>query len=252
MIRGVLQARTASRRLPGKVLADVSGRPMILRQVERLRRARLLDELVVATSTDPSDDTLATICAAAGLAVHRGDVDDVLARFVGAARGAAHVARLTADCPLADPVVIDQVVAAHVSQENDYTSNTLERTFPDGLDVEVIRTDTLLAAARDARLRSEREHVTPFFYTHPERFRLGNVAGPRDLSALRWTVDEPEDLALVREVYAALLPSRAAFTTDDVLALLAARPDLARWNAHVPLNAGYLRSLAEDAAVEPS
>lgn len=250
MIRGVLQARTTSRRLPGKVLADVCGRAMVLRQIERLRRATRLDELVLATSSEATDDALADMCAADGVRVHRGELDDVLARFVGAAMGATHVVRLTADCPLADPELIDRVVDAHLEGDFDYTSNALMRTYPDGLDVEVVRVDALVAAARDARLPSEREHVTPFLYAHPERFRLGNVAGPSDLSALRWTVDEPEDLEFVRAVYAALLPERPAFTSADVLALLAARPELAGKNVHITMNAGYLRSLAADAALE--
>lgn len=246
MIVGVLQARLSSRRLPGKVLADVVGRPMILRQVERLLRARRMDALVIATTSDPSDAPLVAACEAEGLRVHRGSVDDVLTRVLDAAPEAEHIVRLTADCPLADPAVIDAVIEAHLASGDDYTSNALVRTFPDGLDVEVVRRAALAAAARDAELPSEREHVTPFLYGHPERFRLGHVTRADDLSALRWTVDEPVDLTFVREVYGALYPQNPAFSTDDVLALLRARGELTELNRHIPTNEGYTRSLAED------
>ena len=249
-IFGVLQARTSSRRLPGKVLADVLGRPMILRQVERLLRAERMDGLVIATSTDPSDDALASECQAAGIALHRGDIDDVLERVVSAVEAhapeAAHVVRLTADCPLADPAIVDAVIAKHLEERFDYTSNSLERTFPDGLDVEVVRRGALEVARREATLPSQREHVTPFLYAHPDRFRIGQLVDGVDRSALRWTVDEPEDLELVREVYAALHPAQPDFSTDDIHALLAERPDLSRLNGHIPLNEGYARSLSED------
>lgn len=246
MIVGVLQARCTSRRLPGKVLADLVGRPMILRQVERLARARRLDRLVVATTTDPTDDELAALCEREGLACHRGSLDDVLDRVLQAAVGAEHVVRLTADCPLADPDVVDRVIAAHLEGGFDHTSNALRRTFPDGLDVEVVRHAALATAAQEATLPSQREHVTPFLYDHPERFAIGHVVDAVDRSALRWTVDEPVDLEFVRSVYAELHPADPAFTTEDVLALLARRPELGRANAHIPTNEGYDRSLAAD------
>lgn len=246
MIVGVLQARSSSRRLPRKVLSDLAGAPMILRQVERLRRASRLDRLVIATTTDPSDGPLVEVCESAGLAVHRGSVDDVLERVIGAAAGAAHVARLTGDCPLTDPDIVDLVIETHLAGRHDYTSNAHERTFPDGLDVEVMRYDALARAALEATLPSEREHVTPYLYGHPELFDLGSVTQGRDLSALRWTVDEAVDLEFVRQVYGALYPVNPAFTTADVLALLAERPELGRMNDHIPTNEGYVRSLEED------
>ena len=249
-IVGVLQARSSSRRLPGKVLADLLGRPMILRQVERLERARRMGTLVLATSSDASDDALADTCEAAGLRVHRGSIDDVLERIAAAvdahAPDASHVVRLTADCPLADPEIVDAAIALHLEGRFDYTSNALRRTYPDGLDVEVVRRGALEAARREARLPSEREHVTPFLYAHPGRFRLGHLIDEVDRSGLRWTVDEPEDLELVRAVYAELYPARPDFGADDVHALLARRPDLAGLNGHIATNEGYSRSLAED------
>jgi spore coat polysaccharide biosynthesis protein SpsF len=226
MIIGVLQARYSSRRLRGKVLAPVVGQPMILRQVERLQRCQRIDHLVVATSTDPSDDCVAQACAQAGLDCFRGSLDDVLDRMLHATAQATHVVRLTADCPLADPEIIDQVIDKHIEDNNDYTSNTLERTFPDGLDVEVVRRTCLEVAAREATLPGEREHVTRYLYNNPDRFRLGCITSDVDRGMLRWTVDEPADLEFVRSVYGALYPVNPGFTTQDVLDLLDGREDL--------------------------
>lgn len=241
MILGVLQARMSSRRLPGKVLAPVAGAPMLARQVERLRRCRRLDALVLATSADESDDPLAAAAERLALAVSRGALDDVLDRVHRAASAYApdHVVRLTGDCPLADPDVIDACIELHVAGAHDYTSNIHPPTWPDGLDVEVLTRATLETAWREAREPVEREHVTWFVHQRPQRFRPGNLEAGRDLSHLRWTVDEPEDLELVRAVYDALYdPASPVFTTDDVLDLLERRPDIATLNSHHVRNAG--------------
>lgn len=252
-ILGVLQARVSSSRLPGKVLAPVEGRPMILRQIERLRRARRLDALIVATSTDPSDDPLAALCAAEGVAVSRGPLDDVLGRMLAAARPYAPewLVRLTGDCPLADPALIDRVIAETLAAGADYGANAVEPSWPDGLDVEVVRMAVLEAIAAEPRTAAEREHVTLAIHRRPERFRLLHVKGPRDLSALRWTVDEPRDLAFVRRVYAALYPAKPDFDTADILDLLAREPDLLRINGDIARNEGLARSLARERAGEP-
>lgn len=219
----ILQARMTSSRLPGKVLAPVLGEPMIGRQVERLRRARRIDKLVVATSTDPSDDPLAAYCEGTGLTVYRGALNDVLDRYRVAASlfpQATAVVRLTADCPLTDPELIDAVIAHHHQVDADYTSNTLgARTYPHGLDAEVIRPSVLQEAADRASEPYEREHVTPYIYRRPEVYRLAGVARHRSLAALRWTVDLPGDLAFVREVYAKLYPYNPQFGTDEIVAL---------------------------------
>lgn len=251
MILAILQARTSSRRFPGKVLKPVLGRPMLELQIERLRRARRMDRLVVATSDDGSDDAIAALCGSIGIDCFRGSLEDVLDRFYHAARLLAPrtVVRLTGDCPLADPAVIDQLIDLHATGGYDYSSNTLTRSYPDGLDAEVMQMHSLEAVWREAELPSEREHVTPFIYHHPERFRLGSLAQPTDLSHLRWVVDEPADLAFISAVYAALYPDKPAFETADVLALLARRSDIAAMMGQAPANEGYQRSLAADAAI---
>ncbi len=246
MIVGVLQARCTSRRLPGKVLANVCGRPMILRQMDRLERAERMDRIVVATTTDPSDDPLAKLCAKRGWECYRGSVDDVLDRVLQAAGKSDHIVRLTADCPLADPELIDRVIATHLEGGHDYTSNTVTRTYPDGLDVEVVTRAAFQTAASEAKLPSEREHVTPFLYNHPERFKIGQVTEEHDHSAMRWTVDETADLEFVRTVYGELLPTVPEFTTEDVLELLERRPELVQFNEHIPTNEGYDLSLQQD------
>lgn len=248
MIVGILQARSSSSRLPGKVLAEIEGVPMLLRQIERTARAHRLDKLVVATSSETEDDALANLCAQAGVACHRGALHDVLDRIYRCAKAenADWVVRLTGDCPLIDPAVIDLVIGEALSQNADYATNAVEATWPDGLDVEVARIEALQAAWEDATLPSEREHVMPFIRNNPDRFRVVHVRQEQDLSALRWTVDEPEDLAFVRSVYRHFLPSNPAFTTADVLALLSAAPELGKINARFARNEGYAKSLAED------
>ncbi len=250
MILGILQARTSSRRLPGKVLKPILGRPMLERQIERLRRARRLDKLVVATSTDASDDAIAALCRSLSVDCFRGSLDDVLDRFYQAARRYAPraVVRLTGDCPLADPQVIDQLIDMHLAGGFDYTSNVVRRSYPDGLDTEVMGFHCLETAWREAVLPSEREHVTPFIRSHRERYRFGDLAQAEDLSDRRWVVDDPADFAFISAIYEALYPANPAFTTADILALLERRPDIAARMGHAPTNEGYQRSLAADAA----
>lgn len=222
MILAVLQARMSSSRLPGKVMRPVLGAPMIERQLERLRPCETFDRLVAATSLDPSDDPLARHLESLGTPVFRGALDDVLGRFAAAARAhgpAAHVVRLTADCPLADASVIDACVRLHLATRADYTSNTLQRTFPDGLDVEVMTFAALQAAAAEATDPYEREHVTPYLYRRPERFRLAQLTQSRDLSDRRWTVDTAEDLLFVERVFAAFAPAGVLFGQDAIAAL---------------------------------
>lgn len=247
-IVAILQARTSSSRLPGKVLKPLMGQPMLLRQIERTRRARSLSGLLVATSVDASDDPLATLCEQNGVGVFRGALDDVLDRFYKAAVGADpdHVVRLTGDCPLADPDLIDLTVDHHIRGGFDYTSNCLEPTYPDGLDCEVMTLGALETAWRKADRPSEREHVTPYLYARPGRFKVGIVRGERDLSALRWTVDEPVDFEFVTRVYEELWQGNPDFGWDDVLALLERQPRLAALNAGHKRNEGYSKSLLKD------
>lgn len=226
----ILQARMSSSRLPGKVLQPILGEPMIFRQLERLARASSLDGLVIATSVDESDDELAAALASRGYDVVRGSLDDVLGRYVQVIEEYAPkaVVRLTADCPLASPSVIDQVVQEFLASDLDYFSNTLEPSFPDGVDVEVVKASVLQWVASNSDDIHEHEHVTLGVYRRPERFKVGNYSGPRDLSELRWTVDTSADLDFVRNVYENLYPTNPEFELDDILGFLTAHPELSR------------------------
>lgn len=252
----LLQARMSSSRLPGKVLRPIIGRPMIELEVERIQRAKTLDSIMVATSTDPSDDAIVEWARSRSLGVSRGNLTDVLDRFVHAAipLNPEHVVRLTADCPLIDPALIDRAVEHHLESGVDYTSTrevldngTMRHTFPHGTDVEVVRFEALRQAWKDSVLPSEREHVTMHLYRHPERFSLEFLHSAADRGGERWTVDYPEDLEFVSEVYGSLYASNPAFTTEDVFSLLQAHPELRQINANLDGNEGLRRSAAQDA-----
>lgn len=202
----IVQARTTSTRLPGKVLLDLAGEPMLVQQLRRLRRAASLSEIVVATTVNAADDAVAAVAEAEGARVTRGSEQDVLGRYRLAALEAKAdiVVRVTADCPLLDPDVVDTVVAA-LSREVDYASNVVRRTYPAGLDVEVLHADTLARVDRLAGSAQAREHVTWFILNErPELFAVVSVTDDVDNSDLRWTVDGRSDLELVRTLYAEL------------------------------------------------
>ena len=235
----IVQARMSSSRLPGKVLADLSGAPMILRQLERVKRSSLIDTLVVATTDEAADDELTEVLIGAGYAVVRGSRDDVLSRFIVATDcyPSEWVVRITADCPLISPRVIDDVIGAALSSGADYLSNTMTPTFPDGLDVEVVRAYVLREVGSITTDSYEREHVTLGVYRRQDSYRILNFADDIDRSELRWTVDTPEDLDFVRTVYGELSPTNADFEYSDILDLLERHPELSRTSADSKRNA---------------
>lgn len=229
MILAILQARMSSTRMPGKVMAPVLGEPMIWRQIERVRRARHVSKLVVATTTETSDDALAAFLLGRGCSVHRGDLEDVLGRYADTARACApsHIVRLKADCPLTDPQVIDAGVTLALQSGAAYVSNCEVRTYPHGMDVEVIEAQALTAAAREAIDPEDRAHVTSYIRRFPLRFHQAQLTHRRDLSAYRWSVDRPEDFAFVREVFRRLYPENPDFGVQEVAELIESRPELA-------------------------
>jgi len=233
----IIQARMGSKRLPGKVLMDIHGAPMLLRVAERARRARSLDSLGVATTDQAADDPIAEMCVKHGIPCFRGSATDVLDRFYHAAVAfeAAVVVRLTGDCPMIDPDVIDLTVGAFLEGGSDFVANRLPegRTFPIGLDTEVCSLAILERAWREARAPYEREHVMPYLYDPPGRFRVRRVNAPADLGHLRWTVDTAEDLDFVRGVYAAF-GGDDRFTWLQAAELVARDPELSARNADVP------------------
>ncbi len=253
-IVAIIQGRMSSSRLPGKILLDIAGQPMLRRVYERVRRSQAVDQVLIATTTDPSDDGVEKYCQEQGLPYFRGSQFDVLDRFYQAAKAsqADIVVRVTADCPVIDPEVIDATVSAlwdcstwqevqaqGGSLQNirfDFTADRLpppwRRTFPIGLDVEVCTFSGLERAWKEASQAYQREHVMPYFYDQEGRFRVKVIQHEPDYGALRWTVDTADDLELLRQIFARF-KGRDDFTWLEVLALFEREPELAHINAGV-------------------
>ena len=234
----IIQARMGSSRLPGKVLKDIGGKPMLLWAVERARRAARVDEVGVATTDDPADDPIAALCTAHGIPVFRGSEFDVLDRFYRAAQAfrADVVVRVTGDCPLIDPGVMDETIAVFFESGADFAANRLpppfKRTYPIGLDTEVCSFAALQRAWREASAQHEREHVMPYLYEEDGRFKVAVINAPEDYGHLRWTVDTPEDLEELRAIFA-LLPDPLTAGWLDVLRTWQAHPEIQELNAAV-------------------
>lgn len=222
----MIQARMSSTRLPGKIMLTLLDKPMLWWDVYRVRQARLIDEIVIATTTETADDTTADYCQDNNWAYFRGSEQDVLDRYYQAAQqaNANYIVRITSDCPIIDAHVLDYVIAAHLSAVPgvDYTSNVLARTYPRGLDTEVITFAALERAWREDT-SGWREHVTPYIHQQPDKFRLQGVTNPSDMSNYRLTVDTPQDLELIRRIYSHF--GHGDFTWGEVVELLAQHPD---------------------------
>lgn len=237
-IVAIVQARMGSSRLPGKVLRDIHGKPMLAWVVERAHRANMVSEVVVATTTDKGDDLIAQMCDSMNVACFRGDTFDVLDRYYQAAREvqADIIVRLTADCPLIDPELIDLVVEKFMDEKVDFAANRLpppfERTYPIGLDVEVVSFSALERAWREATEKHEREHVLPYLYDVPDRFPMYIVNNNINYGSYRWTVDTEPDLQFVRAIFA-LLPDQERFSWTDVLKIVKDHPELTEINAAI-------------------
>jgi spore coat polysaccharide biosynthesis protein SpsF len=252
MILAIIQARMSSSRLPNKVLKIIVGKPMLQLQIERIKQAKLIDKIIVATSRQNEDDAIAQLCQQLNIDCFRGNLNDVLDRFYQAAitDQAAHIVRLTADCPLIDASVIDSVIDLHVMDKNDYTSNSLKPTFPDGLDVEVMNQAALNSSWQQAVIPSEREHVTLYIRNHPEKYKIGELKSSIDLSNKRWTVDHQDDLYLISKIYSTLYYANPNFSTQDILTLLEQNPEWEHINSNIIRNEGLAKSILEDLMVD--
>lgn len=202
MILAILQARMSSTRLPGKVAMDANGIPMLAYEIQRVLQSKKIDKLVVATSSNPEDHIIEEISRKNHVECFRGSLHNVLDRFYQCAKKfqASHIVRITGDCPIIDPSIIDAVIDLHLSSSADYTTNGIKRTFPDGLDTEVMTFESLRKAHSNAHLPSELEHVTPYIYTHPKDFNIQHYCNDVDYSHIRWTLDYPKDYELLREI----------------------------------------------------
>lgn len=232
-----IEARLRSTRLPGKVLKPILGKPMLALMIERLQRARTIDNIVIATTDNPADDPIVTLAEDLGVDYFRGSEDDVLARVLGAAQhfGADVIVETTGDCPVIDPGIVDKVVSDYRIGGADFVSNTLEYTTPRGTDVRVFSTAALAEVSRLTNDPADREHVSLYFWEHPEKYRLRNVRTdfPPEVARLRLTVDTPEDFELIRQIYEHLYPSNPEFTLADILDLFQRKPELPKINQHI-------------------
>ena len=251
MIAAIIQARMSSTRLPGKVLLDINGRPMLSYMIERVAAAKDIDRVVIATSDEPSDDPIVTFCRRENIFCCRGSLEDLLDRYYQAASrvGCDVVVRLTSDCPLIDPNVIDTVIGVFQSKQCDYVANTAPpggSTFPDGMDVEVFSFGTLERAWREAKKPSEREHVTFYMWKNPELFSIYRYDLKEDLSKYRLTVDYPEDFDVVRTILGDLYWENPEFSMVDVIHYLKENPDILTRNSHIIPNQGWQPALQKD------
>ena len=235
-IIAIIQARMGSSRLPAKVLTDLRGKPVLQRVVSRAKRAQLLDQVVVATTHSPRDDAIIDVCRVHGWDHFRGDEYDVLDRYY---RAASHfkadvIVRITSDCPLIEPEIVDRVVDGYLEEHNqiDYASNVFPfRSFPRGLDVEAVSKDALRRAWQQDRNPVWREHVTLYIQRNPDLFKTKNVTNPVDHSSMRWTVDTLEDLTFLRRIFDSF--HHDDFGWEDVLSLLKKHPEWLKINEHV-------------------
>lgn len=222
----IIQARTGSTRLPGKVLRTILDKTVLEHLVVRLKAAKMIDNIIIATTDAEEDREIVTIAGKIGVKGYRGSVNDVLDRYYQAALafGLKDIVRITADCPLMDPSVVDKGIECYFSSSADYASNVLERTFPDGEDVEVLSMNALRRAWKEAKLLPEREHVTLYIRKHPEKFKLTNFKNNINIADKRWTLDREEDFVFIKKVYEALYPGNKYFGMNDIMKFLENNP----------------------------
>ena len=246
----IIQARTRSERLPNKVLKEIENLPMICHIINRVKKAKNIDQIILATSNTDTEKILLEIAKKFKIIGFAGDEKDVLDRFYNAAiiYAANPIVRITGDCPLVDPILLDKKVEIYQANDYDYMSNTIERTFPDGLDIEIFSSEVLKISNKEAKWLSEREHVTPYILKNQNDFRIYNYKNKQNLSNLRWCVDEEDDLIMIRKIFQEMRPNQF-FSTDDALKIILKRPDISKINSGIMTNEGYEKSLKNDRIV---
>jgi spore coat polysaccharide biosynthesis protein SpsF (cytidylyltransferase family) len=249
-VSAIFQVRMGSIRLPGKVLMDIEGKPLLQHVVDRVRRSRYINEIILATTTDGRDISIIEFARKQSLKYFAGNEDDVLDRFYQCARkfAADIIVRITPDDPFKDPEIIDAAIETFIKNRDilDYVTNTLPPSYPIGLDIEVFSFQSLEKAWREAEKPSEREHVTPYIWNHPELFRIRNFNYKDDISHFRWTLDTEADLLFAREIYRRLYKEKPGFLMDDILDVVKREPDLLKINRCDEKYPGYLKSLEKD------
>lgn len=236
-IVAIIQARMTSTRLPGKVLLEVQGKPLLEYQIERVLRSKLLNDIVIATTINDTDNPIVEFCERVGIKYYRGSEHDVLSRYYEAAKknNADVVVRLTSDCPIIDPVELDKVINTYLTSMDayDYVSNSLIRSYPRGMDTEVFSFKALEMTYQNATKNYEREHVTPYIYQNESIFEIKNVKYKEDESKHRWTVDTPEDFELICKIIEELYPLNRNFSLEDILNIFNLYPEWFDINKHI-------------------
>jgi len=247
-IIAIIQARISSTRLPRKVLKKIEDKTILEHVINRVKTAKKLDDVIVATTVKKEDLEIVKLCANLGISIFCGSEDDVLDRYYQTARlfKADHIIRITSDCPLIDPQVLGKVIELYFQKKADYASNTMSETFPDGLDAEVFSFKTLKRAWENAKLSSEREHVTPYIRKNSNIFKIVNLKSNINLNNRRWTIDEPEDFEFIKIIYKNLYPKDSLFGMETILNYLRKNPEVEKINKNIIRNEGYLKSLKED------
>jgi len=248
MIGIIIQARLGSSRLPGKVLFPLMGKPVLWHVVNRLRHSKFAEKIIVATSNNLKDSGIVTFCNGNDIDCFRGDEDDVLLRYhLGAQQyGLKTIVRITADCPLIDPEVMDNTIQFHLNEEAEYTTNRLVPTFPVGLDVDVIDRACLERVNSLAKKKSEREHVVPYIWNHSSEFVIREYRSDVDYSNYRWVLDYGDDYELIKKIYEPLYAKEKIFLMHDIMKLCEKNPEWLRSISHIQRHEGYLKSLKED------
>lgn len=247
MLGAVIQARMDSKRLPGKVMMPLLGKPILWHVVNRLKHSKKIEKIIIATTNNDIDRNIVEFSDNNNIDFFCGSEEDVLDRYYQASVkfNLKHIVRVTSDCPMIDPQVTDKVIGEYIgkSGEVNYTSNIHPPTYPDGLDTEVFSFTALETAWKKAKKKYQREHVTPFIWEQPNRFKLINVVNDEDLSFMRWTVDEEKDFIFVEKVFKELHPKKEIFLMNDVLELLKKRPELSEINKDIRRDEGFIKSL---------
>ena len=243
----MIQARTGSKRFPNKVLAKIEHQPMISHVINRLKRTKKIEQIILITTRKNEDKILLRIAKNNGIHSFAGDTFDVLNRHYQCALefDADPIIRITGDCPLIDPSIVEKMLRKYETNDYDYVTNIFPPTFPDGLDTEIFSFRTLEKITNKAKLSSDREHVTPYIRNHSKKFRIFNYENDKDLSMLRWTVDEKKDLQLVRAIYAKMRP-RLVFSMENIIKIISKNPEIMQINVGTARNEGYLESLKKD------
>jgi len=245
-ISAIIQARIGSTRLPGKVLMKLNEDTVLSLLLKQLKHSKFLTEIIIATTTNPEDDVIEKFAISNNIKLFRGDSDNVLDRYYQCAKkfSLTHIVRITADNPLIDPDMIDQAIKKYSTFNYDYLTNSIDRTFPNGTEVEIFSFNALEVAWKNAKKKSEREHVTPYFYNNPNKFKIYHFKQKNDQSKFRYTIDRKEDYDLVVEILSKI--KTRPIKTSDIIDLLTNTPELLKLNSHIIPNEGYIKSINED------